>query len=158
MRSLFGRERREPVLTALRTEISGSLFWTRGSPASRGVKSGVRDFRNRTGCAPMPAELSGRQAMTTIAEGAAAVTAALNLAKELVGVNKAFNEAEFKLKIAELSSSLATAKIALADAQEELHKKEAENSGLRKSFEFAAELIEYQGYKYRKGKQGQPVG
>jgi hypothetical protein len=56
--------------------------------------------------------------MTTLAEGAAAVGAALNLTKELVGVNRALNEAEFKLKIAEVTSSLATVKISLADAQQ----------------------------------------
>jgi hypothetical protein len=96
--------------------------------------------------------------MTTIADGIAAVAAALNLAKELVGVNKAFGEAEFKLKIAELTTSLSTAKMALSDAQEELQKKEAENASLRKSFEFRGELIEIKGFKYRKGKERQAVG
>jgi hypothetical protein len=56
--------------------------------------------------------------MTTIAEGFAAATAALNVAKELIGVKKAYDEAEFKLKIAELNGSLATVKISLADAQQ----------------------------------------
>jgi hypothetical protein len=57
--------------------------------------------------------------LTTIAEVAGAVTAAIGLSKELIGVDKALHEAEFKLKIAELTSALAGAKIGLAEVEDQ---------------------------------------
>ena len=96
--------------------------------------------------------------MTTIAEGAAAVTAALNLGRDLLNVNKAYNDAEFKLKIAEITASLATVKMSLAEAQSLLIEKDQENVALKRSMAFKAELVERSGFKYRKNDQGQPNG
>lgn len=64
--------------------------------------------------------------LTTIAEVAGAVTAAIGLSKELIGVDKALHEAEFKLKIAELTSALAGAKIGLAEVEDQLRAKDKE--------------------------------
>ncbi|MGJ4903312.1 hypothetical protein ACQR0V_17235 [Bradyrhizobium sp. HKCCYLS2058] len=96
--------------------------------------------------------------MSTIAEGAAALTAAIGFSKELLNLNKALTEAEFKLKIADLTSALATAKIAVADFQDELRQKDAEISALKKAFEFKQDLIEQRGFKYRKNAEGNPTG
>jgi len=96
--------------------------------------------------------------MTTIAEAAAAVTAAIGLTKELVGVNKALSEAEFKLKIAELSSALAAAQMGMIDVQKTIVSKDAEIEDLKKSFAFRQELVEKNGFKYRKKDAGGPTG
>jgi hypothetical protein len=96
--------------------------------------------------------------MTTIAEGAAAVTAALSLGKELLNVNKAYNDAEFKLKIAEITASLATVKMSLAEAQTLMIEKDQESAALKRSVAFKAELIEERGFKYRKNDKGEPTG
>jgi hypothetical protein len=45
---------------------------------------------------------------------------ALKIVNQLWGVQKAFNEAEWKLKVAELNGALATLKNAIVDAKEEL--------------------------------------
>jgi hypothetical protein len=96
--------------------------------------------------------------MTTIAEGAAALGAAINLSKELIGVNRSFNEAEFKLKIADLTSSLATVKISLADAQQQLQQRDSEIGSLKKNLAFREDLVETNGFKYRKQGDGSPIG
>jgi hypothetical protein len=96
--------------------------------------------------------------MTTIAEGAAAVTAALGLGKELLNVNKAYNDAEFKLKIAEITASLATVKMSLAEAQTLMIEKDQENAALKRSMAFRAELVERYGFKYRRNDKGEPTG
>jgi DNA-directed RNA polymerase subunit M/transcription elongation factor TFIIS len=96
--------------------------------------------------------------MVSIGEGAAAITAALGFAREFLSVNKAYDDAEFKLKIASMAEALATAKIALADTQQELLAKDAEISALKRSFEFKDELVEARGYKYRKSAEGKPMG
>jgi hypothetical protein len=62
--------------------------------------------------------------MTTIADVATAVTAAIGLSKELIGVDKALHEAEFKLKIAELTVALANAKIGLTEIEDQLRQKD----------------------------------
>jgi predicted Zn-ribbon and HTH transcriptional regulator len=64
--------------------------------------------------------------VTTISEVATAVTAAIGLSKELINVDKALHEAEFKLKIAELTSALAGAKVGLAEVEDQLRAKDKE--------------------------------
>lgn len=95
--------------------------------------------------------------MTTISDAAAAVTAALGVTKDLISVNKLLNEAEFKLKIADLSTSLAKAQIALADVQTDLSSKEKQISELKDAFAFKGETVQRNGFKYR-AKDGKPVG
>ena len=95
--------------------------------------------------------------MTTIAEGLAAVSAGLNVMTSLLDAKKAYNEAEFKLTIAGLKDSLATAKTAFSDAQEQLRAKDAEIASLKEAFKFRGTLVEVHGYKYEAGKDGKPV-
>ena len=63
--------------------------------------------------------------------GISAVSQALDIAKKLKEFEKQFNDAEFKLQIAELYSALADAKISLADAQSVLSAKDEEIKKLR---------------------------
>jgi hypothetical protein len=58
--------------------------------------------------------------------GLSAVTQALNVVNWLRGIEKGYDAAEFKLKIADLYSALADAKLALADAKSEMDSKQAE--------------------------------
>ncbi|MBB4429112.1 hypothetical protein GGD66_007712 [Bradyrhizobium sp. CIR48] len=96
--------------------------------------------------------------MVTIAEGLAAASAGLNFAKDLLALKKIYEDADLKLKIASLNESLAKAKTALSDAEEQLRAKNAEVAALQKNFEFKETLIEVRGYKYEKGPDGKPTG
>lgn len=55
-----------------------------------------------------------------------AIGASLSIAKELKEIDASFDKAELKLKIAELTSALAEAKLGLVDVNEELHRKNDE--------------------------------
>lgn len=52
-------------------------------------------------------------------QGLSAVSAGLGIVKELRDLDRSVDEATFKLKLAELTSSLADAKFALVDAKEQ---------------------------------------
>jgi hypothetical protein len=93
-----------------------------------------------------------------IMTGLSAVTQALNVANWLRGIEKEFDAAEFKMKIADLYSSLAEAKMALADAKTEMDSKQAEIAALLAQFQVRTETVEYDGYKYERGPEGNPVG
>jgi DNA-directed RNA polymerase subunit M/transcription elongation factor TFIIS len=83
---------------------------------------------------------------------------ALKLAQDLRGIDKAMDTAEYKLKIAELTSVLSDIKIALVDAKEDLANKDAEIAALKKQFQRSAEMIEVPGFKYNKGEDSKPRG
>ena len=68
-----------------------------------------------------------------------AATKALEGLKLLKEIGKSFDEANFKLKIADISSDVAELKIALTDAKTLLADKDAEISKLRQNFAFKAE-------------------
>jgi hypothetical protein len=93
-----------------------------------------------------------------IMTGLSAVTQALNVANWLRGIEKGYDAAEFKLKIADLYSALAEAKMALADAKTEMDSKQAEIAALKAQFQVRANTVEHQGYKYERGSEGRPVG
>jgi hypothetical protein len=93
-----------------------------------------------------------------IMTGLSAVTQALNVANWLRGIEKEFDAAEFKLKVADLYSSLAEAKMALADAKTEMDTKQAEIEALLAQFQVRAATVENNGYKYERGPDGKPVG
>jgi hypothetical protein len=85
------------------------------------------------------------------------------LGKELLDVNKAYDHAEFKLKIADITASLATGELAtvkmsLAEAQILMIGKDQENAALKRAMAFKAELVERGGFKCRKDDQGEPTG
>jgi hypothetical protein len=96
--------------------------------------------------------------MVDIVAGLAAAGQALKIVKELNEVDRQLDQATLKLRIAELSGSLATAQIALADAQQALRGKDDEIATLRRNFQDARELVEYDGFWFRSGADGKPRG
>ena len=56
-----------------------------------------------------------------------------NLLKELLGIDKAVNAAEFKFKIAELTEAVADLKLSLVETKDDLATKDAEIERLKKS-------------------------
>jgi hypothetical protein len=93
-----------------------------------------------------------------IMTGLSAVAQALNVANWLRGIEKGFDAAEFKIKIADLYSALADAKVSLADAKTEMDSKQAEIDALVAQFQVRAVTVEHEGYKYERGPDGKPVG
>ena len=96
--------------------------------------------------------------MVDIITAVATAGQAIKLVQELRGIDKALNEAEFKLKIADLTGVLADIKMALTEAKEELASKQAEIDTLKKQFAKVTDTIEVGGFKYDKNAQGQPIG
>src|SRR5690348_728802 len=83
---------------------------------------------------------------------------ALKLVGDLRGIQKAFNEAEWKLKVAELNGTLADLKNALVDAKEESKVKDEEIKRLGDNFIILKETIEVRGYRFDKTADGKPNG
>lgn len=83
-----------------------------------------------------------------IAAGLALATQALGIAKEIRDLDKGFDSAENKAKMADLYNAIGDVKMTLADAREEIRSLEQINSELKKSFEFKETLVEHEGYKY----------
>ncbi len=88
----------------------------------------------------------------------AVIAQAISITKDLKDIDRGIDSAEFKLKIAELSSSLADAKLTLLDAQEELQGYEKEIRQLKDAFAFRGKLVEYHGLKYESFEDGGPKG
>ena len=87
-----------------------------------------------------------------------AVTAALGLVKELREIDAQFDKAEMKLKIAELTEALSDAKLGLVDVAQTLREKYEQIDKLKVSIQRREETVERNGYRYRKGDNGDPVG
>src|SRR5688572_28122120 len=83
---------------------------------------------------------------------------ALNVVKGLNQIDREFDKAELKMKVAELSGALATAQITLAEAQREAADKDAEIGRLKASFRAKQDLVEHHGNHYRKRPDGTPQG
>jgi rubrerythrin len=83
---------------------------------------------------------------------------ALKMLNELRGVDKAFDAASLRLKIAELSGAVSDLKLALIDAKEEIAEKQKEIERLEGLMKRHAELIEAGGYKYDKTEKGRATG
>jgi hypothetical protein len=81
---------------------------------------------------------------------------AIKLAQDLRGIDKAVDAAEYKLKIADLTTALFNIKLALTEPREELVSKNVEIETLQKQFHSAADSVEYKGVKYDKGTDGKP--
>jgi rubrerythrin len=83
---------------------------------------------------------------------------AIKLVTELRSIQKAFDEAEWKLKVAELNGALADLKNALIDAKQELGAKDEEIKILGNNFLIFKETVEVSGHRYDKKTHGQPTG
>jgi len=88
----------------------------------------------------------------------ASITSAIGIAKELREIDRGLGEADFKMKIAELTASLADTKIALVDLQEELQAKDREIGRLRSAFEFRGSTVVKNGCRYEDRGDGTPQG
>ena len=81
-----------------------------------------------------------------------------NLLKELLGIDKAVNAAEFKFKIAELTEAVADLKLSLVETKDDLATKDAEIERLKKLLQRTANLVAFRGYKYDTNEDGLPIG
>jgi predicted Zn-ribbon and HTH transcriptional regulator len=90
--------------------------------------------------------------------GLQAAAAGLSVLKELNKVDNEYDKAGLKLKIAELSSALATVQITLAEAQSEAAKKNVEIAKLQSNFKQKTEMVEHEGFMYRRSSNGRPLG
>jgi Zn finger protein HypA/HybF involved in hydrogenase expression len=88
----------------------------------------------------------------------AVATQVLKTLKDLASVGKALDTAELKLKIAELSETMADLKLAHIEAKDDLAARGAEIDKLKKLLQRKAELVEFQSYSYEKTKDGKPKG
>jgi hypothetical protein len=80
-----------------------------------------------------------------------AINNAINLVSYLRGVERVYDVAEYKLKVAELMTTLAEVKAALADAQAEDLAKDSEIKRLKTFLARRdAETVEHKGYRYKK--------
>lgn len=96
--------------------------------------------------------------MVDIITTLATASQAIKLAQDLRGIDKAMDAAEYKLKIADLTSALSDIKLALTETKDELASKDAEIAALKKQFKRLAETIEISGFKYDKKEDGKPRG
>ena len=96
--------------------------------------------------------------MVDIITALATASQAIKLAQDLRGIDKAVDAAEYKLKIADLTTALSDIKMALNDAKQELAAKDEEIATLKKQFARSKETVEVGGLKYDKNDQGQPKG
>ncbi len=96
--------------------------------------------------------------MTTIGAVVSSVKAAVEIAKTIKDLDAKVQQAELKLKIAELLGALADAKIAATELQDLLVKKEEEIAELRKSLAIKGDVVRSGDAYYMKGKTGAATG
>jgi len=70
------------------------------------------------------------------------ITGAINLVRELRFADKAIDEAAWKLKVADLTSALADAKLGVTELRDELEARDNEITRLTKAFAFRGETVE----------------
>lgn len=94
-----------------------------------------------------------------IVSGIAAVTQGLGIAKTLRGIEKNYDEATYRAKVAEVIEALTDAKLALAEAKLIVSEKDREIERLKESFNLRATLVSDCGdYKYIANDLGEPLG
>lgn len=95
---------------------------------------------------------------SSISGAISAVTQAISLAGQLREIDKNIITAELKMTLADLSSSLANAKLAMIDLQSELKQKDEEIDRLKKSLVEKSKTIVVDGFYYRDNGEGEAVG
>jgi hypothetical protein len=84
---------------------------------------------------------------------------AIDLVRTLQGIDKDFDAATYKAKIAELMSALASAQQDLTDAREEVSQLKSEAERLKKTFHYREDsTIVYRGHRYDRTSEGLPMG
>jgi hypothetical protein len=91
--------------------------------------------------------------------GMASIKSGIEIAKSLKGIEKTFDEATFKAKIADLIEKLSEARLALVEAKEEIFNRDREIEALKYVKIERGNLVEGSGgYQYRANDLGAPVG
>jgi len=85
------------------------------------------------------------------------ISAAIGFARELNQVGRTLDEVQWKLKIAELTSALADAKVAATELKDEIEARDRQIAELKAAFAFHGETIERHGYRYE-ARDGKPIG
>lgn len=86
------------------------------------------------------------------------VSASIDLIKKLNDVDRQMDEADLKMIIVELKGSLFEAKSVMLEIKQALDEKDHEILRLKKALEKQNELIEFNGFHYRKNLEGKPKG
>lgn len=87
-----------------------------------------------------------------------AVTAAIGFARELNNVDVQVDQAALKLKVADLTTALADAKLGLVEVAEQLREKDSKIAALIEQVRYRAEnLVDHNGYRYP-SENGEPKG
>lgn len=90
--------------------------------------------------------------------GLSAVSKGLEIVKALKDIEGRANDATFKLQIAELHGALADAKIALADAREELAVRDREIARLKEVQSGKMPVVRYRGFNFGIDEDGDSIG
>lgn len=94
-----------------------------------------------------------------IIAGIAAATQGLSILKTVREIDKNFDAATYRSRLADATDALSNAKLALIDAREELAKRDKEIERLQSAFEAKGKLIKGEGdYNYFVGENDQPLG
>jgi hypothetical protein len=97
--------------------------------------------------------------MVDINAALGAVTAAIGLAKELRSIDKEYDKAELKLKVADLAESLADAKQNILAIGDDIRERDEEIARLRSILNFKSDkLIDKGQFRYFIDKDGYPKG
>lgn len=89
----------------------------------------------------------------------AALSQAVGIAKTVREIDQSFDQAEHKIRMAEILGALADAKIALVDANTEVVARKEEIKQLAEALKFKFELVEKHNRHYRKHPEtGNPFG
>lgn len=96
--------------------------------------------------------------MIDIAALLSSTTAAIGVAKAVSEAKGIYDQADLKLKMAEIVSTLADVKIALAEAGSESKAKDEEIARLKKAFAFSGTTVEHHGWQFPTTKHGEPYG
>jgi hypothetical protein len=86
------------------------------------------------------------------------LSAAIKFAGELNEAGKLLDSAEWKLKVADLKSTLADAKIAVVEFKDIIDAREKEIERLKANFQLGEDCVRYEPFLYAKGSDGMPSG
>ncbi|MCC6926933.1 hypothetical protein [Novosphingobium sp.] len=90
--------------------------------------------------------------------GLGAINAAIGIGKSVVQADRALDAATLKAKLAEMMGELANAKLAQIELVEEIEKLRKELERINGAEADFAALSEHDGYYYRNGNDGTPIG
>jgi hypothetical protein len=87
----------------------------------------------------------------------ASITGAINLVRELRNADKAIDEAQWKLKVADLVGDLADAKTGVVELRDEIEARDNEIARLKEAFAFRGQTVEINNMIYET-RDGHAVG